>query len=71
MGNYVIEVGNYVIASPSELGNYMSADTAEGLDPRAVANQHSARTTSSRQVRRLLPAGVPRQRRSAASSRET
>ena len=28
MGNYVIEVGNYVIASPSELGNYMIADIA-------------------------------------------
>jgi hypothetical protein len=27
MGNYVIEVGNYVIATPSELGNYMIADT--------------------------------------------
>jgi NADPH:quinone reductase len=28
MGNYVIGVGNYyVIVSPSELGNYMSADT--------------------------------------------
>ena len=27
MGNYVIGVGNYVIASPSELGNYMIADT--------------------------------------------
>jgi hypothetical protein len=26
MGNYVIEVGNYVIATPSELGNYMIAD---------------------------------------------
>ena len=26
MGNYVIEVGNYVIATPSELGNYLSAD---------------------------------------------
>jgi len=26
MGNYVIGVGNYVIATPSELGNYMSAD---------------------------------------------
>jgi hypothetical protein len=33
MGNYVIEVGNYVIANPSELGNYMSADknSADGL----------------------------------------
>jgi len=27
MGNYVIGVGNYVSANPSELGNYMSADT--------------------------------------------
>jgi hypothetical protein len=27
MGNYVIEAGNYVIANPSDLGNYMSADT--------------------------------------------
>jgi hypothetical protein len=26
MGNYVIGVGNYVIATPSEPGNYMSAD---------------------------------------------
>jgi hypothetical protein len=26
MGNYVIGVGNYMIATPSELGNYMSAD---------------------------------------------
>jgi hypothetical protein len=27
MGNYVIAVRNYVIASPSELGNYKIADT--------------------------------------------
>jgi hypothetical protein len=26
MGNYVIGVGNYVIAKPSELGNYKIAD---------------------------------------------
>jgi hypothetical protein len=26
MGNYVIGVGNYVIATPSKLGNYMNAD---------------------------------------------
>jgi hypothetical protein len=26
MGNYVSRMGNYVIAIPSELGNYMSAD---------------------------------------------
>ena len=29
MGKYVSEVGNYVIATPSDLGNYMSADTLE------------------------------------------
>jgi hypothetical protein len=27
MGNYVIGVGNYMIATPSELGNYKIADT--------------------------------------------
>ena len=27
MGNYVIGAGNYLIATPSELGNYMIADT--------------------------------------------
>jgi len=27
MGNYVSAVGNYVSVSPSELGNYVSADT--------------------------------------------
>jgi hypothetical protein len=26
MGNYVIAAGNYVIVSPSELGNYKIAD---------------------------------------------
>ena len=31
MGNYVIGVGNYVIVSPSELGNYVSADTWTSL----------------------------------------
>jgi hypothetical protein len=30
MGNYVIEVGNSVIATPSELGNYMIADNWGG-----------------------------------------
>jgi hypothetical protein len=28
MGNYVIEAGNYVIATPSQLGNCVIADTA-------------------------------------------
>ena len=27
MGNYVIGAGNYVIATPSDLGNYVSADS--------------------------------------------
>ena len=27
MGNYVIGVGNYVIVSPSQLGNYKIADS--------------------------------------------
>ena len=27
MGNYVIAVGNYVIVSPSELGNYKIVDS--------------------------------------------
>jgi hypothetical protein len=33
MGNYVIGAGNYVIANPSELGNYMSADSLGISDP--------------------------------------
>jgi hypothetical protein len=31
MGNYVIRVGNYVSASPSDLGNYVSADSPHRL----------------------------------------
>jgi hypothetical protein len=31
MGNYVIRVGNYVIVSPSRLGNYKVADKAGHL----------------------------------------
>jgi hypothetical protein len=27
MGNYVIAMGNYLIVSPSELGNYKIADS--------------------------------------------
>jgi hypothetical protein len=27
MGNYVIALGNYMIATPSQLGNYKIADT--------------------------------------------
>jgi hypothetical protein len=36
MGNYVIGVGNYVIVSPSELGNYVSADSY-ALSPESAA----------------------------------
>ena len=36
MGNYVIGVGNYVSVSPSELGNYVSADNQE-TDSRTIA----------------------------------
>jgi len=39
MGNYVIGVGNYVIVSPSDLGNYVSADT--GLR-RAISSNPAA-----------------------------
>jgi hypothetical protein len=31
MGNYVIGVGNYVIVSPSQLGNYKIADNGSHL----------------------------------------
>jgi hypothetical protein len=35
MGNYVIGVGNYVIVSPSKLGNYLIADS-QTLDKNAL-----------------------------------
>jgi len=37
MGNYVIEVGNSVIVSPSDLGNYKIADTQEQERPGQAA----------------------------------
>jgi hypothetical protein len=36
-GNYVIGAGNYLIATPSELGNYMIADTDARTDRRLGA----------------------------------
>jgi hypothetical protein len=36
MGNYVIRVGNYVSASPSNLGNYVSADSRVGSGRRTT-----------------------------------
>ncbi len=41
MGNYVIGVGNYVIATPSELGNYMSADTLLGAGTQKKTGRRS------------------------------
>ena len=41
MGNYVIAVGNYVSVSPSDLGNYVSADTHES--PEGSANPRGGR----------------------------
>ena len=46
MGNYVIGVGNYVIVSPSELGNYMIADNRDcqpHVRPRIAGIQLSSR----------------------------
>jgi hypothetical protein len=42
MGNYVIAVGNYLIVSPSELGNYMIADTQNTHPDKAAAPGHRA-----------------------------
>jgi hypothetical protein len=43
MGNYVIEVGNYVIVSPSELGNYMIADRLRGSVRRGSTGRTACR----------------------------
>jgi hypothetical protein len=43
MGNYVIRVGNYVSVSPSNLENYVSADT--GRQDTAVVTSHGALVT--------------------------
>ncbi|MGH7484527.1 MAG: hypothetical protein ACREMY_02840, partial [bacterium] len=39
MGNYVIRVGNYVIATPSEVGNYKIADSQPATTPDRAAGQ--------------------------------
>ena len=47
MGNYVIGVGNYVIATPSELGNYKIADTqGEQRDQRMLTRRPEPAATS-------------------------
>ena len=42
MGNYVSGVGNYLSVSPSDLGNYVSADTQAGDAPPKDPGRHSA-----------------------------
>jgi hypothetical protein len=38
MGNYVIGAGNYMIATPSEVGNYVIADSVYGaLNSRIIS----------------------------------
>jgi hypothetical protein len=41
MGNYVIEVGDYQIVSPSELGNYKIADTLRCIRTSATVMRHT------------------------------
>ena len=53
MGNYVIEVGNYVIVSPSQLGNYMSADTSAGFPRRLLSGDSAALASLIATVERL------------------
>ncbi|MGH3845115.1 MAG: ISAs1 family transposase, partial [Pseudonocardiaceae bacterium] len=43
MGNYVIRVGNYVIATPSEVGNYKIADTGTWQRLEALPDPRSPR----------------------------
>ena len=42
MGNYVIEVGNYVSVTRSNLGNYVSADTETNIRRSAPSAHASA-----------------------------
>jgi hypothetical protein len=45
MGNYVIGVGNYVIVSPSELGNYKIVDTYRDCRDRVSVTRRWAVST--------------------------
>ena len=60
MGNYVIEVGNYVIATPSELGNYMSADTLAVERRVEIVEAAVASLSRSGRAGAACPAGRPR-----------
>jgi hypothetical protein len=46
MGNYVIAVGNYVIVSPSELGNCVIADSHFASLQKATPKRHWVLATS-------------------------
>jgi len=46
MGNYVIGVGNYVIVSPSQLGNYKIADNHSTRPSLQAARTGPARAAS-------------------------
>ena len=62
MGNYVIAVGNYLIVSPSELGNYKIADTAfPARSPLLPAR------TCSRRAASVFPTSPPQQDKRARS----
>ena len=42
LGNYVIGVGNYVGVSPSDLGNYVSADSQQRIGSLKSVPYHDA-----------------------------
>jgi drug/metabolite transporter (DMT)-like permease len=60
MGNYVSGVGNYVSVSPSELGNYVSADTFAGLRYVTAAAALWAAVALNRTARGQLAGLTPR-----------
>jgi tetratricopeptide (TPR) repeat protein len=57
MGNYVIGVGNYVIATPSELGNYKIADTFHATSVMSLRVAHQEAPVPS--VRAARPSALP------------
>jgi hypothetical protein len=67
MGNYVIAVGNYVIVSPSELGNYKIADTIRKPDatPQTSRNLRAVPLQAMTQKPNLVTVVLVRHRASA------
>jgi hypothetical protein len=51
MGNYVSEVGKYLSANPSDLGNYVSADNPAGSTFIRGGSWHSETHAQTRQAR--------------------